>query len=213
MGEDRFAEQHMAIACRHGDPASLNVEVGGLAGGIAHAEPNGAHVNTGCDLKEVPQYGEFAEQHPERSAEERADRLAPAAHSEEAVAVGVGEGERVVDDVAVAVPRLPVQRVGHERVGAHHAADQRVVDPAVQMHEADIGQLLLAGEAARGLASAVEVAGRVVGAVGEAPLAPGVVAQAFGDGAALVGDDCDRAEIIRMAGDGEVKLFTAAQRR
>jgi hypothetical protein len=137
--------------------------------------------------------------------EELADPFAPAAHSEEAVAIGVGEGERVVDDVAVAVPRLAVQRVGHERVGAHHAADQRVVDPAVQVHKADIVKLLLAGEAARGLAG--DVAGRVVRPVRVAPLAPGVVAQALGDGAALVGDDGDRAEVVGMEiarGDGAV---------
>ena len=51
----------------------------------------------------------------------------PALHRlKEAVAVGIGDAERVVDDVGVAAPRLPVGRVGHERVGADHAADQRV---------------------------------------------------------------------------------------
>jgi len=49
-------------------------------------------------LEQVLQYGELPGLHPEGSAEERADRLAPAAHSEEAVPVGVHEGERVVED-------------------------------------------------------------------------------------------------------------------
>jgi hypothetical protein len=44
--------------------------------------------------------------------------------------VGVGEGERVVDDVGVAVPRLPVHRVGHERLGLLvPAAEALIVGP------------------------------------------------------------------------------------
>src|SRR5262249_38679415 len=45
--------------------------------------------------------------------EEVVERVRDPAQPEEAVARGVGEGERVVDDVAVAVPGLPVERVGH----------------------------------------------------------------------------------------------------
>jgi hypothetical protein len=73
------------------------------------------------------------------------------------------------------------------------------------MHEADIVQLLLAGEAARGLAG--EAAGRVVCPGREAPLAPGVIGVAFYDCAALVGDDRDRAEVVGMEiarGDAQV---------
>lgn len=106
----------------------------------------------------------------------------PALHRlKEAVAVGVGDAERVVDDVGVAVPRLPVERIGHERIGAHHAPDQRIVHPAVEVNEADIGQLLLAGEAADGLAG--DAAGGIIRPGGEAPLAPSVIRVALDDGA------------------------------
>jgi hypothetical protein len=40
--------------------------------------------------------------------EEVVEGVADAAQPEEAVAGGVGEGERVVDDAAVAIPGLPV---------------------------------------------------------------------------------------------------------
>jgi hypothetical protein len=43
---------------------------------------------------------------------------------------------------------------------SHHPPDQRVVHAAVEMHEADIGKLFLAGAAARGLAG--EAAGRII---------------------------------------------------
>jgi YD repeat-containing protein len=32
---------------------------------------------------------------------------------------------------------------------AHHAGDQGIVDPAIEVHETDVGEHLLAGEAAR----------------------------------------------------------------
>jgi hypothetical protein len=71
------------------------------------------------------------------------------------------------------------------------------------VHGADVVQLFLGGEAARGLAG--EATGRIVGASGEAALAPGVVAVALHHGAGLVGDDGDRAEIVGVevaGGDG-----------
>jgi DNA invertase Pin-like site-specific DNA recombinase len=78
-----------------------------------------------AQLQRLPQHDIEAAARPEGAVEERADGVPKAAQSKETVAVGVREGERVIDDVGVAVPRLPVHRVGHERVGAHHAADQR----------------------------------------------------------------------------------------
>jgi hypothetical protein len=66
----------------------------------------------------------------------------------------------------------------HHRIGADHASNQRVVETAVEVDEADVGELLLAGEAAGRLAG-----GRIaVGAAGVVPLAPGVVAVALDNG-------------------------------
>jgi hypothetical protein len=69
-----------------------------------------------------------------------------------------------------------------------------IVDAAVEVHEGDGVKLFLAGEATRALAG--NAAGWVVGAGGEAPLAPGVVAEPLQHHAVLVGDDADRAEMI-----------------
>jgi hypothetical protein len=69
------------------------------------------------------------------------------------------------------------------------------------MHQADVVKLLLGGEAARGLAG--EAAGGIVGAVGEAPLAPGILAVALHHVGGLVGDDGDRAEIVGGTSRGE----------
>jgi len=63
------------------------------------------------------------------------------------------------------------------------------------MQEPHARQHLLPGEAARRLAR--DAAGHIVGAVGKAPLAPGVVGVAlFGERAARVGDHRDRAEMV-----------------
>ena len=105
--------------------------------------------------------------------------LPEAAH--EAVAAGVGEVERAVADVAVAVPALRAERALRHRIGGAEAGQQRVVDAAVHVHEADGVELLVAGEAAAGLAG--DGAGGIVAAVGVAALAPGVVAQALEHGA------------------------------
>ena len=47
---------------------------------------------------------------------------------------------------------LPIEQVRDRRVGAEHAAEQRVVDAAVEVDEAADAEFLLVGEAARGLA-------------------------------------------------------------
>jgi hypothetical protein len=95
-----------------------------------------------------------------------------------AVAGGIGVGERVVPDVGVAVPGLPVERIAHHRIGAGHAADVRVVDAPVEMHERDAGQHLLPGEAARRLTR--DAVGRIVATVvPETPLAQRVVGVAL----------------------------------
>jgi hypothetical protein len=110
-------------------------------------------------------------------------------------AVRISEGERIVADIGIPIPALRVGWIGHGRIRAGHAREQRVIDAPVQMHEAADRELLLAGEAARGLTG--DAAGGIVGAVRVAPLAPGVIAQPLHHEAVLVGDDRDRAEMIR----------------
>jgi hypothetical protein len=68
---------------------------------------------------------------------------------------------------------LWIERVRHRRVGTAHAADQRVVDEAVEMNEAADAELLLIGEAACGVAGNGVL--RDVGAVRKAGLALGVI--------------------------------------
>src|SRR4051794_11614976 len=106
--------------------------------------------------------------------------------AQEAVARRVGEVDRAIADVAVAVPTLRGERALGRRVCRAEAGEQRVVHAAVHVHEADGVELLVAGEATAGLAG--DGAGRIVGAVGVAALAPGVIREALEDGPALIGD-------------------------
>ncbi len=120
----------------------------------------------GRNRQEVAQDGRAA-QHPAQ----RLERLLPeAAH--EAVAGGVGEVERAVADIGIAVPALRGERVLRHRIGGAEATEQGIVDAAVHVHQANVVQLFVAGEAARGLAG--QAACRVVGAIGVPPFAPGV---------------------------------------
>jgi len=150
----------------HGDDAGLECDGQAAAG----------------DPGEVGRCGEDHEGHEElaagrkpadrhrRDAEDRADQLQRCAgagrrhvrrlDAHRAVAGGIGIGEGVVVDVGIAVPGLPVERIAHHRVGTEHAADVGVVDPAVEVHQADVGEHLLAGEASDGLAD--DAVGRVI---------------------------------------------------
>ena len=47
----------------------------------------------------------------------------------------MGEGQRVVADIGIAVPALRVQRVGHGRVGADKPREQGIVTAPFEMHE------------------------------------------------------------------------------
>jgi hypothetical protein len=76
------------------------------------------------------------------------------------------------------------------------------------VHEADGVELLMTCEAAGRLAG--NGAGGVVGAVGEAALAPGIVAQAFQHRPTLVCHDGDGAQMVQMeiaGGDGLVAVL------
>jgi hypothetical protein len=78
------------------------------------------------------------------------DRLPEAAH--ETVARGIGEVERAVADVRVAVPALRGEWALGGRIRGAEASQQRVVDAPVHVHEADLVELLVTGEATVGLA-------------------------------------------------------------
>ena len=97
-------------------------------------------------------------------------------------------------DVGIAVEILRVVDVVDIRICTQEPCDLRIVDTAIHVDEADGVDHLVAGEAAGGFGR--DRAGGIVGAVGEAPLAPGVVGEALGDGAALVGEDRDGAQMI-----------------
>src|SRR5579863_3409520 len=101
---------------------------------------------------------------PENAAEEAA---------EAEVAAGIDPRERVVEQVGIAVVALAVVGRLDEGVGGEEAPDGRVVDPAVEVDQADAVHLLLAGEAAG--EHAYQREGRQgIEAAGVAPLAPGV---------------------------------------
>jgi hypothetical protein len=89
---------------------------------------------------------------------------------------------------------LRIERIRHRRVGARHAAEQRVVDAAVEVDEAADAERFLPGEAARGHAG--DRARRVVGAIRIAALPPGIIRQILDDIVILVGDGRDPAELI-----------------
>jgi hypothetical protein len=70
----------------------------------------------------------------EEAGEEVADALEQAGQEE---AGRVGERQRIVVDVGVAVPGLQVAGVLHVWIGGQEATDFRVVDPPVHVHEVD----------------------------------------------------------------------------
>lgn len=69
----------------------------------------------------------------------------------EAVAGWIGEVDRGVADVQVAVPALREERALRHGVGGREPRQQRIVDAAVHVREGDGVVLLVAGEAAAGL--------------------------------------------------------------
>ena len=104
--------------------------------------------------------------------------------------------ERVVVDVGVAVEGLGRGRVRHEGVGGEEPAEGGVVDTAVHVDQADAVEVLVAGEAARGLGVG---GGRGAGGpVGEPALAVGVEGQALDHDAGLAGDALHRAQVVAV---------------
>ena len=131
--------------------------------------------------------------HTSQQLAERLERLLPeTAH--EAIAGRIGEVQRAVADIGVAVPALRRERVLRGRIGGAEAAQHRVVDTAIHMYQANIGELLMAGEAARRLAG--DTAGRIILAIGETALAPGIIREALNDGASRIGNGRNRPQMV-----------------
>src|SRR5258708_15722668 len=87
-------------------------------------------------------------------------------------------------DIGVAVPAPRAKGTFRDRVSRSEPREQGIVDAAVQVNEAGDRKLLLAGEAARGLAG--DAAGSVVAAVRIAALAPDVIGEPLHHHAVLV---------------------------
>jgi hypothetical protein len=102
--------------------------------------------------------------------------------------------KRIVSRLAIPVPALRAVLIRRLGIGRGEPCDHRVIYPTIHMDEADFGELLMAGEAACGLAA--KAAGRIVLATGKAPLAPGIIGQALDDGAALIAERRGGAEMI-----------------
>lgn len=116
---------------------------------------------------------------------------APLLAEELEVAGGIGEAQRVVVDVTVAVKALQVERVVDIGVGADEPCQHGVVQPPVHVGEAAV-EHFVPGVALPGLVDA-GVAARDQGL-----LAPGVVAVARHDGAGFVGDGNDAALLVAV---------------
>lgn len=84
----------------------------------------------------------------EQAVERMADGLEHLAQKQPA---RVGQGQRVVVDVAVAVQALRGVRVLDIRIGRQEAAQDRIVHPAIHMNQPQLVQVLVAGEAAVGV--------------------------------------------------------------
>jgi hypothetical protein len=110
----------------------------------------------------------------------------------------IRERERVVRHIRIPVERLPVRGAWHGRVCAQCAPQRGVVEPRVEVDEAEIVDLLLARIAARGVADGVD--GRAPCRIGEAvrlaPIAPGIVGIIFLLRGVLVGQNRRRALMI-----------------
>src|SRR5215831_14417439 len=113
---------------------------------------------------------------------------------EEAVARRIGEVDGAVAYVRVAVPALRRERALRRRIRYPEPREQRVIYAPVHVHETDGVELLVAGEAAVGLAG--DGPGGVVRAGGVSTLAPGIERESLEHRAALVGDDGDRAQMV-----------------
>ena len=70
---------------------------------------------------------------------------------------------------------LAICAVGNDGIGAGDTTDSGIVEPHIHVHEADVGQHLVAGIAACGLTG--DAIGRIVGAVRMPPPAEGNVRQ------------------------------------
>jgi len=105
-------------------------------------------------------------------------------------------GERAVEHVAVGVPALAEGGLGDDGVGREEATEVRVVNAALHVDEAEIGVVLVPGEAERGRRRERRRGRRSPGWV--AARAEGVVAPLLDDGAGLVRECLNGAEVIHV---------------
>lgn len=95
---------------------------------------------------------------------------------------------------AVAVPPLRIERALGHRIGGAEAADHRIVDAAIHVHEADRIELLVPRKAAARLA--LKASRGIVPTIRETPLAPCIVGEPLDYRPDLVRNDRDRAQMI-----------------
>ena len=107
---------------------------------------------------------------PQQPAQRLEWRLPETAH--EAIAGRIGEVQRAVADIGIAVPALRRERVLGHRVRRTEPPQERIIDAAIHMNEANLIELLMAGEAACRLARQAPRDVVLAGCI--PPLAPGV---------------------------------------
>lgn len=110
--------------------------------------------------------------------------------SDRHVAAGVGQRQRVVQYVAVAVQALDTGIEHH--VGLQEAADLRVVDAAIHVDQPEHVEHVVAGKTLSGAGG--NAAQRALPVGGVATVAVGIKAHSLDDAAAGVGDGVDRAQ-------------------
>ncbi len=111
------------------------------------------------------------------------------------IATGIGIGQRVVQHIRIAVEALQIVRMLDERVRAHEAPDQRVVQAPVHVDDAHLVEVLMHGVAAVGV-HAIQRIQHVTLAVDVPSFAPGVVGQALTHGTGFIGDHRHRPQVV-----------------
>lgn len=107
---------------------------------------------------------------------------------------GIDESERVVADVRIAIERLAMQGIGHQRVGRQETLLDRVVGSAVVVDEPEIVVVPLTREAERHVCGRHEVLERR--AIAACPPPERLVIEPFEKLAIRVKDRADRAEAV-----------------
>ena len=127
------------------------------------------------------------------------DRVADLQGFLDEVPAGIGMRERVVSDVGVAIEPLGRFRKLHERIRRQEPPDFGVIHPPAHVHQADMVDVLVHGEAA-----ALPACGDKYACIRGLPcscgpaLTPGIVGQRLGDAAGFTRDRDHGALVIPM---------------